>query len=306
MDPSLRKEREAFKRRAIAETEKSQKSREAAAKARAHVEPSKPKKAKKKVHISHTGPSTEATETLAGIKEAAKQAHRNNSSHRVLKCIMDMLKMRYINKVYERMSLDEILATIELADIRYDMRQWVRDALTGNTKVKFYANDETFLFKPALGHQVCNRKQLLARLRDYDLEGLGGITMTDIKEALHKPDKVIKRLVDDECVICITRQDKEQVVFYNNPEFSIGQKVSPELQELWHQASVDGMTDTDIDRYLDDQGLGAMQGEGRKRKAPGSAHKKMRKKTKLTKVLNKHLDNKLLKDYSADAENNAQ
>ena len=103
---------------------------------------------------------------------------------------------------------------------------------------------------------------------------------------------------------CITRQDKEQVIFYNHPEFSIGQPQSAEFQELWHRASLDGMTETDVDKYLDDQGLGAMQGDGRKRKVPGGAHKSGRKKIKPTKVLNTHLDNELLKDYSADAEKN--
>lgn len=113
----------------------------------------------------------------------------------------------------------------------------------------------------------------------------------------------LQRLVDAECVIAITRQDKEQVIFYNNPEFSIGQ-VSSEFQELWHRASVDGMTETDIDKYLDDQGLGAMQGDGRKRKAPGDAQRKTRKKMKPTKVLNTHLDNNTLLDYSADRNKN--
>jgi len=99
----------------------------------------------------------------------------------------------------------------------------------------------------------------------------------------------------------ICRQDKEQVIFYNNFEFCLEEKVPQELQELWHQVSVDGMTDTDIDKYLGDQGLGAMQGETRKRKLPSSAHRKARKKAKPTKVLNTHLDNQLLKDYSVDS-----
>lgn len=45
MDPALRKEKEAFKKRAIAATEKTKKSKEAAAKAK--VQPTQPKKVKK-------------------------------------------------------------------------------------------------------------------------------------------------------------------------------------------------------------------------------------------------------------------
>lgn len=45
-----------------------------------------------------------------------------------------------------------------------------------------------------------------------------------------------------------------------------------------------------------------MQGESRKRKERGNSGKKGRKKSKLTKVMNTHLDNELLKDYSHDGD----
>ena len=101
-------------------------------------------------------------------------------------------------------------------------------------------------------------------------------------------------------MICISRQDKEQVVFYNNPEYSLGQEVSEEFQGLWHRVSVEGMTEVDIEKYLENVGLGAMQGDSRKRKMPGNSGKKTRKKAKLPKVMNTHLDNELLKDYTED------
>lgn len=47
--PALRKEKEAFKKRAIAATEKSRKSKEAAAKVKASVGPIQSKKVKKQV-----------------------------------------------------------------------------------------------------------------------------------------------------------------------------------------------------------------------------------------------------------------
>ena len=104
-------------------------------------------------------------------------------------------------------------------------------------------------------------------------------------------------MVDDEYVICITRQDKEQVVFYNNPEHSLGQTNSDELQALWHRVSVEGVTEADIERYLENVGLGAMQGESRKRKMPGNSNKKTRKKAKPTRKMNAHLTDEFLKEY---------
>lgn len=59
-----------------------------------------------------------------------------------------------------------------------------------------------------------------------------------------------------------------------------------------------GMTDEDIERYLQNVGLGAMTGEGRKRKAPGG-ERKVKKRSRTTKILNVHLDASVLKDYSS-------
>ena len=96
----------------------------------------------------------------------------------------------------------------------------------------------------------------------------------------------------------ITRPDKEEVVFYNDR--SLQSPVAEEFRGLWHRVSVDGLTEADVDKYLQSIGLGAMQGEGRKRRAP-TAGQKAKKKSRVTKVLNTHLDSALLKDYSETA-----
>ena len=36
-----------------------------------------------------------------------------------------------------------------------------------------------------------NRRQLLERLKENDQKGLGGVLMSEIKEALHNPDKAM-------------------------------------------------------------------------------------------------------------------
>lgn len=87
------------------------------------------------------------------------------------------------------------------------------------------------------------------------------------------------------------------MIFFN-PEHSLGP--AEELQAMWHRVSVDGVTEADVEKYLENVGLGAMQGEGRKRKVPGNASKRTRKKAKLSRKMNTHLNNELLKDYSAD------
>ena len=109
------------------------------------------------------------------------------------------------------------------------------------------------------------------------------------------PSSSPQRLMNDELVMKIARPDKEEVVFYNDR--SLQSPVAEEFRGLWHRVSVDGLTEADIDKYLQSIGLGAMQGEGRKRRAP-TAGQKAKKKSRVTKVLNTHLDSALLKDYS--------
>ena len=93
----------------------------------------------------------------------------------------------------------------------------------------------------------------------------------------------------------VSRPDKEEIVFFSDRSLQL--PIAEEFRGLWHRVSVDGLTETDIDRHLQSIGLGAMQGEGRKRRAP-TAGQKTKKKSRATKVLNTHLDSSLLKDYS--------
>ena len=141
-------------------------------------------------------------ENLDGIISAARTAHRSNDPHRLLKSIMDMLKERYATGNYEPVSLEEIFAATELTELQPDLRLLIQDALHSSLKVAFYPEEERYLFKPALGHGVRNRKQLLAKLRDNELRGLGGITDSDIKEAVHRHDKAMK--------VCFSK-----MLFYN-------------------------------------------------------------------------------------------
>ncbi len=131
-------------------------------------------------------------ENLNRIKSAAQTAHRANNPHRVLKSIMDMMKERYAGRNYESLSLEEILAAVELKEIKPDLKVWIQDALASNPKIMFYQEEGRYLFKPALGHGVCNRKQLLAKLCENERLGLGGLTLSDIKEAVYNHEKVLK------------------------------------------------------------------------------------------------------------------
>ena len=256
--------------------------------------------------------------------------YQSNNPLRVLKAVVDMMKERYTNEDYEPLNLDQLLARIDRTDLSSELQQGLVQALKNNEKVEYYPEGECFLFKPALGLHVRTRKQLLQRLKVNDEEGLGGLLMSEIREAVHSPDRVMKvshphKLLWEDAftwqmctctincryfvpptqkldtageVLRIVRQDKEEVIFYNNHDVELETPISEEFKAHWHRVSIDGMTDEDIEKYLQNVGLGAMGGEGRKRKAPGE--KKAKKRSRTTKILNVHLDESVLKDYSGD------
>ena len=105
---------------------------------------------------------------------------------------MDMLKERYTSKKYESLSFDVILSEIKREDITVELSQWLVEALRSNPKVHFDAENETYLFKPTLGLGVRNRRQLLELLKEWDREGKGGLPMSDVREAVHNPDRAVK------------------------------------------------------------------------------------------------------------------
>lgn len=95
----------------------------------------------------------------------------------------------------------------------------------------------------------------------------------------------------------MVRSDKEEIIFYNNPEYSLPTPLSEDFKSLWHRVSVDGLTETDIEKHLKRVGLGAMSGQSseRKRKTPSQA-RQPRKRAKNVKILNTHLDSELFLD----------
>ncbi len=57
---------------------------------------------------------------------ASKQAtHLSSNPYRILKAVVDMMRLRYTSTNYESLTLNEILEEIKLTDLKSDTRQWV-------------------------------------------------------------------------------------------------------------------------------------------------------------------------------------
>ena len=64
------------------------------------------------------------------IHQAALSGHRSNNPYRVLKAVVDMMKQRYCEKKYTELGLEEILAEVNLTDLRTDLRLWLSEVGT--------------------------------------------------------------------------------------------------------------------------------------------------------------------------------
>ncbi len=122
----------------------------------------------------------------------AKNLSHLSDPRRLLKAVIDTLKDRHSKKIYEPLTFEQILLEIGCSNISNDLKHTLLRDIKDNIKMQYDAPSESFLFKPILGLHVRNRKQLLRYLRENDLDSRGGTLLSEIKEAVHEPDKVMK------------------------------------------------------------------------------------------------------------------
>lgn len=68
--------------------------------------------------------------------------------YRVLKAVVDIMGRRYREKIYDPLTLEEILGELKLVDeVRMDTREWLSHALKDNPKIRYSPLGEKYLFK---------------------------------------------------------------------------------------------------------------------------------------------------------------
>jgi len=280
MDAALVREREAFKKRAIAtpaveNRRKNDSNSEQPKKKSKHSSPSNARPKQSHDPLSYKclpGSSQYRFGMLAKIVKYMKQRHLEGDTH--------------------PLSIDEILDETNQLDVGSKQKHWlVTEALSNNPKI-IVTHDGKYAFKPA--YSIRDRKSLLRLLDKHDQKGLGGVLLEDVQESLHNADKALKILGD--AVIFVTRPiDKKKVLFYNDKNFHF--EVDDEFQKLWRSVAVDGIDESKIDEYLEKQGITSMQDQGIKKLAPHKRRKPNQKKNRNFKRHNDHMGD-ILQDYS--------
>lgn len=284
MDAALLKEREAFKKRAIAT-------------------PAVENRKKKESSFSNEPPKKKSKQSTASNSSRSKQSSDpfsyktlpGSSQYRfgMLAKVVKYMKQRHLEGDTYPLSIDEILDETNQLDVGSKQRHWlVTEALVNNPKVVLLP-DGKYVYKPA--YNIKDKKSLLRLLDKHDQKGMGGIFLEDIQESLHNADKAIKLLGDS--LLCITRPiDKKKIMFYNDKNFQL--EVDEEFQKLWRSVAVDGIDESKIEEYLEKQGITSMQDQGIKKLNPVPKRRKpSQKKARNFKRHNDHMGD-ILQDYS--------
>ncbi|XP_071826451.1 general transcription factor IIE subunit 2-like [Apostichopus japonicus] len=283
MDPALRKERDAFKKRALAQP--------VVEKKKPVLEKSEPPRKKKKPIISGASSSLTGISSPAGFNYKALQGS-SKYKFGVLAKIVNYMRVRHQQGDTYPLSIKDVLDETNQTDISHTLKNWlINEALPNNPKIALEGGD--CVYKPPFKLQ--GKKDLLRLLNRYDQQGLGGILMEDIVESLPNAEKCFRILGSR--VIVVTRcNDKKKVVYYNDKAFLL--QVNEEFRELWNSTAVDSIDEGKIEEYLKKQGISSMQDFGmkkfqkQKKKQPKSRPRKFKK-------LNDHMGD-VLRDYTED------
>ncbi|VVC90968.1 transcription initiation factor IIE subunit beta [Leptidea sinapis] len=243
MDPALLREREAFRKRALATPSVEKKKKDESS----YKDDSKKKKTTSSVSA---GPKLDASnyKTMAG-----------SSSYRfgVLARIVRHMKARHQEGDDHPLSLDDILDETNQLDVGNKIKQWLQtEALQNNPKIEC-TPDSKYIFKPV--YKIKDKKSLLRLLKQQDLKGLGGIFLEDVQESLPHCERALKHLAN-EILYIIRPTDKKKILFYNDKTANFD--VDEEFVKLWRATAVDAMDDAKIEEYLEKQGIKSMQDHG--------------------------------------------
>ncbi|KXJ71485.1 hypothetical protein RP20_CCG020460 [Aedes albopictus] len=282
MDPALLREREAFKRRAMATPTVEKKAR---------TEPSyAAPKDLKKPRPSIAPPKIDASnyKTMSG-----------SSQYRfgVLAKIVKHMRSRHQEGEDHPLTLEEILDETNQLDIGSGVKSWLQtEALRNNPKIEV-TPEGRYVFKAVF--RIKDGKSLMRLLKQHDLKGQGGILLDDVQESLPHCEKVLKNRASE--IVFITRpNDKKKVLFYNDRTANF--QIDEDFQKLWRAVTVDAMDDAKIDEYLEKQGIRSMQDHGpkkpiipkrKKAQAKKRQFKKPRDNEHLADVLETYEDNTL-------------
>jgi len=292
MDPALLKQREAFLKRAAAlPTVSSRPQAEKRSAADSHPKKEKSKKAK-------TAPSASVSKVKNATNfdyKTAKQSMANNFGN--LAKLVDHMKKRHLEQHTWGLSLEEILEELQIFDLSNKTKQWLREVMPNNPRLSM--NEENkYIYRPPF--KIKSKNSLLSVLKRHDLDGKGGILLSELAECMPNAEKVVLSLGDAVSFLPTNvNKRKDKVVFYNDPESQV--PMDEEFRALWRSVAVDHLDEKKVEEYLQKHGIESMKDLAPKKNTGAGQAPKRRAGSRRQKVHNTHLtESGVLKDYSVD------
>ena len=276
MNSALLKEREEFRKRAMAVPVVENKKRKV-------EEPVKKKEAPRPV-------------STAKVFDKIKSSMGSTSQYKfgVLTRIVRHMRERHMAGEDHPLNLEEILDETSQLDVSSKTRMWLsNEALKQNPKLELVEGDK-YIYKPPF--RLENKKSLIRLLKRKDLNGEGGVYYDDVVESLPKAEKIVKNLTEDNKIIQIARPcDKKKVLYYYDHTTDLD--IDEEFIKQWRSVSVDGVDDAKIEEYLEKQGISSMRDNGPKKFAMPKRKKVAAKRKFRTPKDNEHMAD-VLQDYT--------
>ncbi|GAV04187.1 hypothetical protein RvY_14501 [Ramazzottius varieornatus] len=284
MDPSLLREKEAFKKRALA----------------------LPAVEKRKVQPSASTPSFSDSASLSKKPRPSKPTdyaktvldYKTGSVASgvalvVLAKLVKHMRSRHLSGEDFGLTLDEMLEETKQYEVTPRIKSWLlSEALPKNPKITDIGGGK-FIYKPSF--DIKDKKGLLRLLEQRHVQGTGGVFMDEIEESLPHAQKVLEELKAN-VIQTKGERGRGQVVFFKDPTVAI--EMSDDIIKLWRSQPVEGLDDKKISEYLSKHGFSFIKNEQKLAPVGKKRGKRGPRGGKFVPKHNEHVAD-ILEDYSA-------
>lgn len=93
---------------------------------------------------------------------------------------------RHLEQTSWSLTLDEILEELQMLDLNNKNKQWLTEVLPQNPRITL-DNEGKYMYKPP--YKIRGKNSLLQVLKRHDLEGKGGILLSELAECIPNAEK---------------------------------------------------------------------------------------------------------------------
>ncbi|ODM93335.1 General transcription factor IIE subunit 2 [Orchesella cincta] len=174
--------------------------------------------------------------------------------------IINYLKTQFLECRDCKFGLAELLEKVNEVHVSEEMIQWLTDeGLPSSSRIRQLSNGK-YTYQPPL--TCTTEKGLLKVLKARHENGVGGLLRSLVEDSMPIANRFILNLLEANLILQVTRNDKEQVLFYKHPEPEIDAlEMEERVVELWRKIDVSNKEMSHIKMYLAKQKMNIFDDE---------------------------------------------